>query len=161
MQELSSCALKMKVRSSTYRWIGVVWVPVVVSPSVPVCWNEEKIQTYLNFESKAQMCVTSFMDDLSKLIWISRRISYMIKAFLTVRLLIVGFGFAVLVVPQVHLIDDLLLGNTALSAQGPAVQMSVWKSRRRRINIKFEKWKFSNGFGQEGRCNRECLRRSK
>ena len=49
----------------------------------------------------------------------------MIKAFLTVRLLIVGFGFAVLVVPQVHLIDDLLLGNTALSAQGPAVQMSV------------------------------------
>jgi hypothetical protein len=43
----------------------------------------------------------------------------MIKAFLTVGFIIVGFGFAVLIVPQVHLVDDLLLGNSALSAQRP------------------------------------------
>jgi hypothetical protein len=51
--------------------------------------------------------------------------AYVVKAFLAVWFVIVGLGFTVLVVPQVHLVDDLLLGNTALCAQGPAVQIYV------------------------------------
>jgi hypothetical protein len=57
---------------------------------------------------------------------------YMIETLLSVWGCVVRLCFAVLVVPQVHLVDDLLLSNRAFSAQCPVDRkLLIWVTKEK------------------------------
>lgn len=90
-----SRGFRVKVNSSTYNWIGVVWVPVTTLPSDPVNCN------------------------LPNVIAPSHNLALNCAEYLVFTLLTVGLGVSrlcstIIIVPSVHLINDLGLDTIAL-----------------------------------------------
>lgn len=100
----------LKVKSSMYLAIGVVWVPRVVRPSEPVCWKRfNKLESTIDTVCLLLLC----------------RKYYLIKTFLSIGWSIsrtcptCGVVPIPIIVPKDHLIDDLFLSFFTRNGNSP------------------------------------------